>query len=436
MMKDFLIQSFEWLVCLSEAVVTYLLYKSKFACEPHKKYIALAMLPVLATITFISNLLSLPWFALPLIVMPLDLVYAFIFFKGSASMKCIWSIVPAIIFSISNSVLLLVFYNKWGYAALIPGQVSRIIAQIMYVLLNFIMLVPLIRIRNSDGELPVLLRAITVVISLIGIAVAMYCFSELVSPESYDNSVLSWIQCFAILFLSISLLALSGYLSGLYRKHIQTEKELQITKLESEHISQVNAMYDYVRGFRHDIKDMLATVSKLIDNEETDSLKSYLNEINGAANEAELIISTGNPAIDATFSGKLILAGNEGIAVEHTIAIPESIGIEQMAACSIIMNLMDNAIEAVSLLPREERRFSFSMIDKGGMLAISIKNPCNGNYLYNEEKLATTKKDKSIHGIGLDRVSQIVSKHGGFLKIEPMQHSFEVNILLPLEDKR
>lgn len=432
-MRGFIASSFEWIVCLSEAVMVFLLYNKRFECTQPKKYVALAILPVLATITFVANTASLPWFALAFLSMLIHLIYAFVCFEGSASMKCIWSMVPSTICCISNFILLSLLYNRWGYATLIPGNALRIIAQALYIALNFCILFLILRIKNYNGELPAVLRAATVVLSLAGIAVAMYCLSGLLSGEAGDSGISDWIQCFSILFLSISLIALSGYLSRLYHKHLEIQKELQLTKLESEHVSQVSAMYDHVRGWRHDIKGMLATISNLAEHEEYGKMKKYLREITSSVSETGLIIVTGNPAIDATFSGKLLIADQESIIVEHTISIPKGIRIDEIDICSVIMNLMDNAIEAVIVLPKEERTISFAMIDKGGMLAITVKNPCIGNYNYDEEKLTTTKADRNIHGIGLERISRIVSKHSGFIKIEPMQHSFEINILLPLE---
>ena len=67
-------------------------------------------------------------------------------------------------------------------------------------------------------------------------------------------------------------------------------------------------MYDYVREWRHDIKCMVSTVSILAEKGEYESMKDYLRELNGAADETKLLISTGNPALDATISAKLMLA--------------------------------------------------------------------------------------------------------------------------------
>ena len=437
-MSEFLISAYEWLVCLSEALVVFLLFKSKFACERSKLIVALALLPALATITTIMNILSIPWAIATSLNSLVYIIYVFFLFKGASAMKCIWGLVPMIIFCISNYVCVILFCvitdSKGTF--LIPGNTVRIIGQLIYMALNFIILFPLMRIKSKDGELPAILRVGSIVAALIGIAVSMFCFSELVSKEANAVSVSDWLQCTAVLVLSICVLILSGYISRLYSKHLEAQRDLQKAKLEAEHVSQVSAMYDYVRGWRHDIKGMVSTVASLVDHGDRESIKEYLSEIGGAAEATTVLISTGNPAIDATISAKLMLAAQNGISVEHAISLPENMSINTSDLCSIIMNLMDNAIEAVSVLSSEQRRIEFSLIDKGGMLLISIKNPCKGEYKYDGERLATTKEDCSIHGIGLGRVNKIVSKHNGFIKVEPKEHSFEVNILMPLDKER
>ena len=432
-MTEILISAYEWLICLGEAVVVFLLFKSKFTCKKPKLYFAVAALPAFAAFTFVMNIIGLPWVVLAPLCAIIHIVYALVLFEASTSIKCIWSVVPSVIFCISNFIYLIIFYvlTRYGDESLVEGNPVRIIGQLIYTALNFAILLPLLKIKNEDGELPTYLRAIMIVLSLIGIAVSMYCFSELVSPEAGTVKTSSWIQCSALLLMSTALLVLSGYLSRLYYRHLETQRELQKNKLEAEHVSQVGAMYDYVREWRHDIKGMVSTVSSLADNGEYESMKNYLHELSGAADETKLLVSTGNPAVDAAVSAKLMLADKTGITVDHTISVPEGMDTDSMDICSVIMNLMDNAIEAVSVLPPEVRRIELEMIDKGGMLAVNVKNPCRGDYNYDGSRLVSSKPDSSVHGIGLKRVEKIVAKHQGFIKVSPKEHSFEVNILIP-----
>lgn len=144
-------------------------------------------------------------------------------------------VVPSMIFCISNYVYLIIFYviTDIGNSSVIPGSTIRMVGRLIYMALNFGILLPLLAIRHDEGELPAFLSAGSIVLSLIGIAVSMYCFSGLVSPEASRSSAAPWIQCSAILVLCIAILLLSGYLSRLYHKHLEMQKDLQKTKTGS-----------------------------------------------------------------------------------------------------------------------------------------------------------------------------------------------------------
>ena len=434
-MLEFLINAFEWLICLSEAVVVFLLFKTKLGCEKPKLYFAVAAIPLIATATYVMNILSFPWVVLAFILLLIHFIYALVCFNSSIIMKCILFSVPFAFFCISNYICIFILYvlTDIGSAGLVSGNGARIVLQLLYAAINFGLLFLMMKKLTKDGELPSYISLVITVLSIIGTAVSMYCFSELVMPGADNSTAVGWISCSAVLILSIALILLSSYLSRLYMRLIEIQNELQKTKLEAEHVSQVGAMYNYARELRHDLKGIISTLKGLIDNGEYESVKTHLNELSGEAEKTKLIISTGNPAIDATISAKLMLAEKNDVEVEHCVSIPEKVRIYSMDVCSVIMNLMDNTIEAVSKLAPEKRHIDLNIINKDSSLIIYIKNTCKGSYKFDGGNIVSSKADVSVHGVGLKRVNKIVEKHQGLIHIKPTAQSFEVSILLPLE---
>lgn len=435
-MNGFLIAAYEWIVCLSEAVFVYVLFKNKHNCEKPKIYIAIALLPLFATFTYVMNSLGISWVLLSILSVIVHIAYSFVLFQATPTMKCLWGVVPVVVFCISNYITMIIFFAviNLGGESLFPGNTARIVGQLIYMALNYSILLPLLRIRNDNGDLPMVIRSLSVLLALMGIAFSMYSFSELASAKSSSAETFEWVQCAVVLSFSIVLLVFSGYLSRLYQRHLETQKDLQKAKLEAENVSQVSAMYDYVRSWRHDVKGMVSTLSGLSQRGDYESVNKYLSELGAAAEETKVIVSTGNPAIDATISAKLMLANNRRISLTHTISIPENISLKATDVCSIIMNLLDNAIEASSKMPENERWMEFSLIKKKDMLTFTVTNSCNGNYEYSGEKLQTTKDDPSVHGIGLNRVDAIVKKYNGYLLMDPQTSTFKVTVLLPMEE--
>ena len=65
-----------------------------------------------------------------------------------------------------------------------------------------------------------------------------------------------------------------------------------------------------------------------------------------------------------------------------------------------------------------------------GRLILKIENPFNGQILMNNNKIITTKKDRSNHSIGIESVKFILKKYNGFMDIKHDNNIFSVILLL------
>lgn len=303
-MNEPLISAYKWLICLGETAAVFLFFKSKFKCEKPRLYFAVAIMPIVASLVFVVGRLHIPSALIAVIDTVIFVLYAFVCFDASPTVKCIWSVVPSLFFCISEFIclvlIILIGARDNGDVSLEEGAPAWIVWRLVYSALNFGMLLPLMKVKSADGEMPARLRAATTVLSLTVIVVSAYCLSKLMFPLDSRSNTASWILCSALLILSVAMILLSDHLAKLYQKHLETQKELQKAKLEAEHVSQVRAMYDHVRGWRHDISGMTSTIISLAERGEYDGMKEYLRELNGTAEETKLLISTGNPALDAT----------------------------------------------------------------------------------------------------------------------------------------
>ncbi len=436
-MDSIVIQIYEWLICLSEELLVYLLFRSKFLYKGAHPFFALAALPIMATFTFVMNLFDFPWALVVFICFCVHLAYAFAFFEGSKTSRALWGVVPELITTTSNLIYLIVFYvlTDRGGLALIPGNTFRVAGQVMYAVANYLILWPLMRLRNVDGELPSTIRNVSILLALAGVVTSMIGFSQAVSPDFTGDPSGIYILCSAILALSVFLLVFSGYLSRLYRQHLEAMRDLQQARLEVECVAQYESVYEFMRQWKHDQKDLLLTASLMAEKGQYAELKPYLQELGDAVDEAKTTVNTGNPAIDAIISSKLVQARQKGISESHTIVISKGCRVNRIDACSVLLNLLNNAIEAASALPAPDARIELNITEKPLALEITVRNSCTGEYKYDGNVLATTKDDKQLHGQGLARVRSILSAHKGLLDISPKADSFSVLAVLPLEEE-
>ncbi|MBP3579536.1 MAG: ATP-binding protein, partial [Lachnospiraceae bacterium] len=76
------------------------------------------------------------------------------------------------------------------------------------------------------------------------------------------------------------------------------------------------------------------------------------------------------------------------------------------------------------------RSVELELKQQQGMLLISCKNPYAGERRGDNGKFASTKEEKSGHGIGLSSVRQVCKKYQGTMEISAENQEFQVHLLL------
>ena len=114
------------------------------------------------------------------------------------------------------------------------------------------------------------------------------------------------------------------------------------------------------------------------------------------------------------------------------VLVPSQLNISEDTLCTIIMNLLDNAIEAAKQVPEtRERKIEVLFTSKNECAIMHIKNSVIENIDHNQP-LGTTKKDKKRHGIGMMSMQNAVSKYGGTMEWKCQNYEFHLIVALPI----
>jgi C4-dicarboxylate-specific signal transduction histidine kinase len=112
----------------------------------------------------------------------------------------------------------------------------------------------------------------------------------------------------------------------------------------------------------------------------------------------------------------------EGVAV--TVALPEDLPlvlIDPMQMKRVLINLIDNALEALSEEQDKALAIAADLARDGTMVRLTIDDTGRGITAEDRERLFTpyfsTRKDGT--GLGLSIVSRIIADHGGYIGAEP-----------------
>lgn len=212
----------------------------------------------------------------------------------------------------------------------------------------------------------------------------------------------------------------------LFEKLIAKKVAAFETELIQKYYLEVENMYQKMRGWRHDYRHHIQTMKVHMANGEIDEIGAYLDMLDDDLTNVETVIKTGNRMADAILNSKLSLAAQKEIKVKAEANIPVSLTVSELDLCTVIGNLLDNAMDACMELPVEERLIRIYMEMKGNYLYISVINTAGGK---KKSNFRTTKGEG--HGFGLKRIDMIVEKYGGYITRASEDGAFSTEVLLP-----
>lgn len=183
-----------------------------------------------------------------------------------------------------------------------------------------------------------------------------------------------------------------------------------------------------LRRFRHDYKNHMIVVNALLGAGRTDEARDYLTAINTTVDSALRRISTGNFVADAIINNKAVTAAQTGGEITFDGSVPAE-GIRSEDLCTVLSNLLDNAIEAIYKNDADRRTISISAGCSGECFFMKVSNP---TMMTGENNLQTTKKDRRYHGIGLKNVRRCVERCDGTLIVTIENSMFTAEISMNL----
>lgn len=232
-----------------------------------------------------------------------------------------------------------------------------------------------------------------------------------------DHGEMLFVQVFACICLFLALFAYEKILD-VFRDTEKLRMVRQQAMAQEIYIREAAVRYRQTRSFRHDIKNHLMVLEKLLGEGQDQEARNYLSQLKETAESLSFQVCTGNPAVDALLGSKLALAGQEGIAVRCDMKIPEKSGIKDMDWCMILANGMDNAIEACRKVDKSRRCLNLEGRRKGNFYLIFLENSCREG-----EALAGD-------GIGLSGIWAVAETYGGRVENEICHDRYRLRVLL------
>lgn len=219
-------------------------------------------------------------------------------------------------------------------------------------------------------------------------------------------------------------------------RRTQRQVERFQSDLLSRQVGEVENLYQQIRGMRHDLRNHAQTMRAYLDLKQYGELDRYLQTLSGSFEQVDEVIRTGNVMADAIINSKLSLAGSKGLNISAKATVPRESSIPDVRLCTILGNLLDNAMEACLRLPDPKSGFLRLYISPmKGQLYISVTNSAPGKARQENGKFLSAKPGRDAHarhGFGLSQIDRAARLSGGYVNRQQEENVFATEVMLPL----
>jgi len=241
---------------------------------------------------------------------------------------------------------------------------------------------------------------------------------------------------YKLLVLAFTVFIMNILLFYMLDNMIEREREMHDKQLLIEQAEHINKMYQSLSAERekqkaqaHDHLNHLNIMFNLAQEGNNSKEIEYLSELIDREEECIDIIDTGNPIINAVLNIKYKEAQDKDIIFPLVADNMTDLSIKDSDLVTILSNVLDNAIEAVSDL--ENKKIYLRITRTEDYLSIDSSNPYRGDPDVKKHRF-TTKSNKNDHGFGLSNIRHAVAENNGECFIETQNDTFHITITLPI----
>lgn len=185
--------------------------------------------------------------------------------------------------------------------------------------------------------------------------------------------------------------------------------------------------HEEVMMLRHDMAKHLSLLRQMTGEPE---VAAYLDELLGQNEKIRPVIQSGNEMLDIILNGKLSAAADAGINVEIVrMQAPEKLPLSDAELCSLLVNIMDNAVAAASAAGVEQPYIRLDAHLKSGFFVFSCKNSAAREWMQGKKEQETGP----THGLGLKIIRQISERYGDLMETERGTDDYKVMLAIPLD---
>lgn len=354
----------------------------------------------------------------------ISFIYALLFLQGTVFLKCYISFISNYMIFLINIPVMLIFsgiLNSSVHTTIYMQGFIRIVILVLTKVLYFLLTFVFYKwykhnLKHADFRLNNFEWFSMLLLSAISFAIGLYIFQTNINQFKPIVITVSSLAALAINALVLHCLLRSA--QNRYKaeeiKFYQLENQAMKTNLDN-YIKQEAE----ISKIKHDMENVALTTTTLLQEHDYAKLEKHFSQIINDLQVTDILhTDIKNVYLNAIIQQKYTKCKSKIKNVNFTCAADETFrkneeiaNIDIIDLCTIIANLLDNAIEAYTECNDYDIRINLDYINNS--YRIEISNTIKGSVLSGNKALKTSKSDTKNHGIGIKSVKSRAEKYNG-----------------------
>ena len=222
------------------------------------------------------------------------------------------------------------------------------------------------------------------------------------------------------------------------RRRTEERLLLQRGELAQENYENLRRHSEEVASLRHDLRHHITALQGLCREGNTEEVRKYLEALSQRPELNRTGGYTVHPAVDAVLTAMLARGAETGVRAEVRVELPPELPIPNSDLCPLLMNLLENALEANEKAPEgADKWLRVTMHIRGEYLYVGVENAYFAPVDFDpEERLYRATKPGTLHGMGLKSARATARKYHSELVLKADGDAFSASTALLLSHKR
>lgn len=213
------------------------------------------------------------------------------------------------------------------------------------------------------------------------------------------------IICLCIFFYIENMLSKEAEVQSLRLMQAQTFNQIELYRTMQKN-------YEQNRSLLHDYKNQLNCIQGMLMEGQTKEALSYISKLAGGIRKNADYVNTNHTVVNVVLNQKYQEACEKGIIMTMAVNDLSGLAVSEEEIVVLLVNLLDNAIEACGRLTCD-KIIQFKMMLEDGQMVLSIRNPVEDAVKIKGKRIPSGKSEAAQHGIGLMNVDSVIRKNGG-----------------------